>query len=86
MITNLNENIQKIETSLIRRFNDMAREKNAELFLTLGEPAFNTPDSIKQACIKALDNNQTHYGPNTGIKDLRERVAKFEKEKNGDSF
>ncbi|MBR5145680.1 MAG: pyridoxal phosphate-dependent aminotransferase [Clostridia bacterium] len=82
MITKLNENIQKIETSLIRRFNDKAREKNAELFLTLGEPAFDTPDCVKQACIKALENNHTHYCPNTGIKELREKVALFEKEKN----
>lgn len=82
MSIKLNENIQKIETSLIRRFNDMAVRQNAELFLTLGEPAFNTPDSVKQACVDALFQNKTHYGPNTGIKELREKVAEFEKRKN----
>ena len=82
MSIKLNENIQKIETSLIRRFNDMADRQNAELFLTLGEPAFNTPDSVKQACVDALYQNKTHYGPNTGIKELREKVAEFEKRKN----
>ena len=82
MSIKLNENIQKIETSLIRRFNDMAVRQNAELFLTLGEPAFNTPDSVKQACIDALYQNKTHYGPNTGIKELREKVSEFEKRKN----
>ena len=82
MSIKLNENIQKIETSLIRRFNDMAVRQNAELFLTLGEPAFNTPDSVKQACVDALYQNKTHYGPNTGIKELREKVAEFEKRKN----
>lgn len=82
MSIKLNENIQKIETSLIRRFNDMAIRQNAELFLTLGEPAFNTPDSVKQACVDALYQNKTHYGPNTGIKELREKVSEFEKRKN----
>lgn len=82
MSIKLNENIQKIETSLIRRFNDMAVRQNAELFLTLGEPAFNTPDSVKQACVDALFQNKTHYGPNTGIKELREKVSEFEKRKN----
>lgn len=82
MSIKLNENIQKIETSLIRRFNDMAVRQNAELFLTLGEPAFNTPDSVKQACVDALYQNKTHYGPNTGIKELREKVSEFEKRKN----
>ena len=82
MSIKLNENIQEIETSLIRRFNDMAVRQNAELFLTLGEPAFNTPDSVKQACVDALYQNKTHYGPNTGIKELREKVSEFEKRKN----
>lgn len=82
MSIKLNENIQKIETSLIRRFNDMAVRQNAELFLMLGEPAFNTPDSVKQACVDALFQNKTHYGPNTGIKELREKVSEFEKRKN----
>lgn len=82
MSIKLNKNIQKIETSLIRRFNDMAVRQNAELFLTLGEPAFNTPDSVKQACVDALYQNKTHYGPNTGIKELREKVSEFEKRKN----
>ena len=82
MSIKLNENIQKIETSLIRRFNDMAVRQNAELFLTLGEPDFNTPHSVKQACVDALYQNKTHYGPNTGIKELREKVSKFEKRKN----
>ncbi len=82
MSIKLNENIQKIETSLIRRFNDMAVKQNAELFLTLGEPAFNTPDSVKKACVDALYQNKTHYGPNTGIKELREKVSEFEKRVN----
>ena len=82
MAVTLNENIQKIETSLIRRFNDMAVKQNAELFLTLGEPAFDTPASVKEACVKALYENKTHYGPNTGIKELREAVAEFERKKN----
>ena len=75
MAIKLNENIQKIETSLIRRFNDKAVKENAELFLTLGEPAFDTPDCVKEACVKALYENKTHYGPNTGIKELREKVG-----------
>ena len=82
MSIKLNENIQKIETSLIRRFNDMAVRQNDELNLNLGEPAFNTPESVKQACVDALYQNKTHYGPNTGIKELREKVSEFEKRKN----
>ena len=40
-----------------------------------GEPFINTPDSIKQAAKRALDENQTRYAPSSGIHDLREAIA-----------
>lgn len=43
----------------------------------LGEPDFNTPEHIKQAGIKSLAENHTHYVPSAGIMELREEVAKF---------
>lgn len=43
----------------------------------IGEPDFETPDHIKQACIRALADNQTHYGPSAGILPLRETIASY---------
>lgn len=43
----------------------------------IGEPDFETPDNIKQACIRALAENQTHYGPSAGIMPLRETIASY---------
>ena len=40
-----------------------------------GEPFINTPDSIKQAAKRALDENQTRYAPSSGIAELREAIA-----------
>ncbi|HKY45393.1 MAG TPA: pyridoxal phosphate-dependent aminotransferase [Pyrinomonadaceae bacterium] len=40
-----------------------------------GEPFIETPDSIKQAAKRALDENQTRYAPSSGIQELREAVA-----------
>ncbi len=40
-----------------------------------GEPFINTPDSIKQAAKRALDENQTRYAPSSGIHELREAIA-----------
>ena len=40
-----------------------------------GEPFIETPDSIKQAAKRALDENQTRYAPSSGIHELREAVA-----------
>jgi len=42
----------------------------------LGEPDFNTPENIKDAGIKAIKENYTHYNPSAGIPELREEIAK----------
>jgi len=40
-----------------------------------GEPDFNTPENIKQAAIKAINNNFTRYTPVGGILELKKAVA-----------
>ncbi|HEV8203583.1 MAG TPA: pyridoxal phosphate-dependent aminotransferase [Pyrinomonadaceae bacterium] len=40
-----------------------------------GEPFMPTPDSIKDAMKRALDDNQTRYAPSSGIPELREAIA-----------
>jgi aspartate/methionine/tyrosine aminotransferase len=44
--------------------------------LNVGEPDFNTPEPIKQAVIRALLENKTHYGSNRGDPLLREKIAR----------
>ena len=43
--------------------------------LTVGEPDFSTPENIKQAAIKAIENNFTKYTNNVGIVELRKAIA-----------
>jgi aspartate aminotransferase len=43
--------------------------------LSLGEPDFDTPQHIKDAAIKAINNNFSHYTPVSGYLDLREAVC-----------
>jgi aspartate aminotransferase len=40
-----------------------------------GEPYFETPDNIKFAAVRALVENQTHYGPSSGLPGLRKALA-----------
>jgi aspartate aminotransferase len=40
-----------------------------------GEPFIETPELIKQAAKRALDENQTRYAPSSGIPELREAIA-----------
>lgn len=43
----------------------------------IGEPDFDTPENIKAAGIRAIQNNYTHYGPSAGIPPLREAIAAY---------
>jgi aspartate aminotransferase len=48
-----------------------------------GEPDFDTPDHIKAAAKKALDEGKTKYGPAAGEPRLREAIARKLREENG---
>ncbi|MBR6446109.1 MAG: aminotransferase class I/II-fold pyridoxal phosphate-dependent enzyme, partial [Prevotella sp.] len=49
--------------------------------MSVGEPDFNTPDHIKEAAKKAVDDNWSRYSPVPGYADLREAiVAKLKNE------
>jgi len=45
------------------------------VYLQIGEPGFDTPENIKQAGIKAIQENQTHYTPSPGIYQFRQIIA-----------
>ncbi len=51
--------------------------------LSLGEPDFNTPDHVKEAAKKAIDDNYSKYPPVPGYDDLRKAISKKFKEENG---
>ena len=49
--------------------------------LSLGEPDFDTPEHIKKAAIKAIEDNWSHYPPVAGYPDLREAICeKFKRD------
>lgn len=43
----------------------------------IGEPDFDTPDNIKKAVVRAIEERYTHYGPSVGLIQLREAVADY---------
>lgn len=51
--------------------------------LSVGEPDFNTPDHIKAAAIKAIEENYSRYSPVAGYPALREAIVKKLKNENG---
>lgn len=76
-----NKNLDKIEVSLIRQFDQSISTIPGVLRLTLGEPDFPTPDHIKEAAKAAINANQSHYTGMSGLLELRQAAADFVKEK-----
>lgn len=86
MVERMNRYVQTMSGSGIRHFTAMARATEDCAMLTIGEPDFNTPEPVKDACKKALDNNETHYPVNVGDIRLRQRIARFEQDFRGLSY
>jgi aspartate aminotransferase len=64
------------ETLKMAKLGRELRAKGVDVIdLSLGEPDFNTPEHIKQAAKKAIDDNWSHYPPVAGYPDLREAVC-----------
>ena len=51
--------------------------------LSVGEPDFNTPDHIKEAAKKAIDENWSRYSPNPGYPELKNAIVAKLKNENG---
>ena len=76
-----NKNLDKIEVSLIRQFDQSISNIPGVLRLTLGEPDFTTPDHVKEAAKAAIDANESHYTGMSGLLELRQAASQFVNEK-----
>jgi len=76
----LSDRINKLSTSQTLAMAALARELKAQgkdiISLSLGEPDFNTPDFIKEAAKKAIDENYSTYSPVDGYMDLKEAICR----------
>jgi len=79
-----------IAPSLTLAMNTKAKQMKAKgidvISFAAGEPDFPTPEHVKEAGIKAIQENKTYYTPASGINELKERVVRKLKQENGISF
>ncbi|MBP5759426.1 MAG: aminotransferase class I/II-fold pyridoxal phosphate-dependent enzyme, partial [Bacteroidales bacterium] len=85
----LSDRILQMSESETLAMTQKARELKAQgkdvISLSIGEPDFNTPELVKEAAKKAIDDNFTHYPPVPGYPDLREAIChKFKRDNNLD--
>ena len=75
----LSEKISRIPPSATMEITDKARRMKAQgkdvISLSIGEPDFDTPAHITEACINALKSGKTHYEASQGLPELREAVC-----------
>lgn len=83
----LSDRVKSLAVSQTLAMAQKSRELKAKgidiISLSLGEPDFNTPDYIKEAAKKAIDDNYSKYPPVPGYDDLRKAISKKFKEENG---
>ena len=86
----LSDRIKSLSVSQTLAMAQKSRELKAKgldiISLSLGEPDFNTPDYIKEAAKKAIDENYTKYPPVPGYNDLRDAISRKFKEENGINY
>lgn len=85
----LSDRINNLSESQTLAMTRLSRELKAQgkdvISLSIGEPDFDTPDFIKEAAKRAIDENYTHYTPVPGYPELREAIsAKFKRDNNLD--
>lgn len=73
----LNQKIQDIKPSGIRKFFDILEEMTDAISLGIGEPDFVTPWHIRDAGILSLERGHTKYTSNAGMLQLRREIANY---------
>lgn len=71
-----------VPPSGIRKFFELASQQKDIVTLGVGEPDFDTPYSIKEKAIEAIELNKTHYTGNAGLPELCENIAEKLKKEN----
>lgn len=89
-MTHVSDLIQSLSPSATLAMSQKSNELKAQgidvINLSVGEPDFNTPDHIKEAAKRAIDDNFTFYTAVPGYLSLRKAVSRKLKEENGVDF
>ena len=86
-MTHISDRVQSLSPSQTLAMSQKSNELKAQgvdvINLSVGEPDFNTPDNIKEAAKRAIDENFSFYTPVPGYMSLRKAIVKKLKEENG---
>ena len=76
MVAKRMSNVPESGTVKIGNLVSRLKQEGADIIsFNMGEPDFNTPANITEACVEGLEKHFTHYTPSAGIPELRKAVA-----------
>lgn len=75
----LSKKVQSIKPSGIRKFFDVANMYKDIISLGVGEPDFDTPWNAREAAVKSIRKGYTQYTANSGLIELRNKIAEYQK-------
>jgi (5-formylfuran-3-yl)methyl phosphate transaminase len=64
-----------IVMDVLEKAQEMERQGEDIIHLEVGEPDFDTPECIKDACLRAMRDGKTHYTHSLGLFELREAIS-----------
>ena len=83
----LSDRLNRLSPSATLAMSQKSQELKAQgvdvINMSVGEPDFNTPDAIKEAAIKAVNENYSRYSPVPGYPALRNAIVEKLKKENG---
>lgn len=86
-MTKLSDRLNRLTPSATLAMSQKSGEMKAQgidvINMSVGEPDFNTPDHIKEAAKKAIDENYSRYSPVPGYIELRKAIVEKLKKENG---
>lgn len=77
LTSTINERLNNLTASKIRAFDQKISEISGIIKLTIGEPDLATPDHIKDAAIRDIQANDSHYAPQAGKPELLEAISNY---------
>lgn len=83
----LSTRLQKLQPpatiAMTQKARELKQQGNDVISLSIGEPDFDTPDFVKEAAKKAIDENYSHYPPISGYPELKDAIIhKFKRDNN----
>lgn len=83
LLMNISDRVKNVRASGIRKVFDRAARLDEPINLSIGQPSFDVPDSVKKEATRAMEEGKNQYTGTRGVPELRDRIRKDLRERTG---